>query len=203
MKQKLLALATFALVALLVAACGGDDDDKASVTNSPASTATSDGGGDDDTTTVTATPEETEDSGDGGDDGGDGDTALGFEACDILTEAQVGDVMERPVTINIDNSYDTSCTYDGAADVGLAVITTFRHGTHQDMQDYFDLPIGEETPVDGVGDEAQWAEGLGVFEVVQGEYGYDIQIIDILGPETADPLAQAKQLASIISGELP
>jgi hypothetical protein len=102
------------------------------------------------------------------------------------------------------DSGGTECTWDGTTDVGLSVILDVRHGTPQEVADYFDVPVGgaNAQDVDGLGDGAHWLDGLNVMEVLQGNYDFSVQLIDLLSP-TGSKLDQAKALASDVSSKLP
>ncbi|MEO8456612.1 MAG: hypothetical protein ABI559_02255 [Chloroflexota bacterium] len=200
--RRLLISMGFVLAALLVAACGGDDDNATktaaptSTQGSGASVTTNGGSSATATTAADETIAPTENS-------GGGETNNGLAACSLLTDARVAEVMGRDVMAGVETPDGSDCTWDGETDVGLSVVLDVKTGSHQDMQDYFDLPIGSVAPVDGIGDASHWTEGLKVLEVLKGNYEFTLQIIDILGSGDSDGLAEAKALATDVTAKLP
>jgi hypothetical protein len=203
-----------ALVVLFLAstliACGDDDGTPSTTTAAP--TFTNNAGGGDATDTADATNGEeatttpkataTEDGGNVGCVPNQSTTCdTSGAACKLLTEEEVESEAGIDVEATTDEEFE--CNYEAIdPSTVYSADLTFKHGSHADMKEYYDIEVGESVPIDGLGDEAKWAEGLGLLEVLQGEYEYDLQIVAFVA-DVPDELQQAKEMAGHISGRLP
>jgi hypothetical protein len=197
-KAGLTALFAALALGLLVIACGGDDDDAPAATT-PAATADTSGDGDggptatageDDDPTATKEPDD-------GDGGGDAE-GLG---CALVDDDTIDDIMGVEMDPG-EADGEAGCSWDSTENFGLlSVLLTVRTGTHDEMQDYFNIDIGGDE-IDGIGEAARWNDSLDFLEVLQGNFDFDVQVLDFTG-EDIDVQAKAEAVALEVLANLP
>lgn len=210
-KRTLIALGALIAMMFLIAACGGDDDD-ADATRTVAVTEDS-GDDDDDNPTATpegtddddddptATPEETDDDDGDDDDGGDDDLPPAVDGCEIVGDAAVSALIGTDMKGEGDS--DGGCTWETVDEfMVIAVILTMRRGSEAEMQDYFDIDIGGEE-FDGLGEAARWHDGLDFVEVLQGQYSFDVQVINGFSTLEFDERTVAVAVSEEVLQDLP
>jgi hypothetical protein len=190
---------------LLLAACGGGDDDD-SANDAPndatATEATDNGddggdGGDGDEETGgpedTAAPEETDSGGGSGSD---------FHACDALTKEEISAVVGYEVIDGVDylavSPQATQCEYGPGVYVEIL--------TEGGPEFYEAVHFGQDVePVDGVGDEAVWNDGI--FEAIEGDNYVAVQLIGFgfgnPGSTEQDEIDAAAELARMALENIP
>jgi len=155
---------------LLLAACGGDDDDDAGddgSDNGPTATESTDNG--DGGAEDTDAPEETDAPEDTGNGGG---SSTDFHACDVLTKEEISEVVGYEVIDGVDylavSPQATQCEWGPG--VYIEVLT------EGGPEFYEAVHFGQDVePVDGVGDEAVWNDGL--FEAIEDDNYVAVQLV--------------------------
>ena len=178
------------VIAFLVAACGGGG------AASPV------GGGDGGAASATAdVPAATDAPVEGGapaasEAGGGGGGALGAAVCDLATSEEVSGVFGVEATTLYDPVAVNTCFVKTAEDRTLVHWTTTGDG-----QMMFDALSGGAPRVDGLGDQAAYAEGFGLM-IVKGDTMVTIVIPAEaeLSPEEVE--AAAKQVGAFIAGRM-
>lgn len=166
------ALAAAALAATLLAAGCGENDPPA-----PAVEADADAG-----------------TGDTSDTGGRG-SGLGLSgpACDLLSAADLADVIGRP--FGEGRGDRDSCMWDSTDDDALVAGQVSLEVSTGDLTGAEMLVGTADEAVGGVGDEAHWSESLSNLVVIVGDSSFTVQVLDTTG---VDERAAAVRLAEIV-----
>jgi hypothetical protein len=173
--------AAFAVLFLLVAfvACGGDDDDDDAASNDDTSASSTDEGDDD--------------------EGEDDSAASGDASCALSTE-QVEEVTGIEVDDPEANIAGNGCDWsfnEGTGSVSVRLFEKFGKQSHEGFVEAFD--DAEELEVDG--NDAAWSESVGTLDIVVGDDGLQVQIVQALGDDITDVKATCIELAQLVLDE--
>lgn len=170
-RRTLLALV---LPILLLAACGGGDDDAPDADAASASSSTE--SAEDDTSASEASDD------------------AGSDECPLLAsevEAVTGFEVEGPTPEDAGNGVGCTFTYgdDDAASISVRVFFDSGQASHDGFTSTFE---DEAEEVADLGDAAVWVASIGTVDVVDGDDGVQVQIVDAIEPK---PIADPKQVA--------